>query len=96
MDGNNVIYEAIVDSVKLTGVINALEAEAAGKLNYALSYASSLSETDYLEEKLKQMNEALALKKFLKVIGYIKGDGVPVSVTNNVEKHLDYILSVLR
>lgn len=96
MDGNNAIYEAIMDSVKLNGVINALEAEAVGKLNYALSYASSLSETDNREEKLKQMNEALALNKFLKAISYIKGNGVPMTVTNDIEKHLNYILSVFR
>lgn len=96
MDNNNPIYDAIVDSVKLNGVINALQAEAEIKLDSALSYASSLSQTDYREEKLKQMKEALALNKFLKLINYIKGNGVPSSATNNLEKHLDYILSVLR
>ena len=93
---NNPIYRAIVDSVELNGTINTLKTAAEEKLLTALEYGSALSSSDNREEKLRQMNEALALNKFLKLINYIEGKGVPATVLDNYEKHLDYILSVLR
>lgn len=93
MNGVNPIYKAILDSVSLNGTIECLKEAAEAKLTQQFNLAANHDEP---ADKLDDMKEALALAKFIKLIDYIRGDGVPESVMCNYEKHLDYILSVFK
>ena len=93
---NENVYSAIMDAVKLHEIIDGLTTVAEEKLNQTLHYASTLSESDNRQEKLKQMGNAIALSQFLKIIAYIKGAGVPSSTFNDRKSHLEYVLAVLR